>query len=103
MGYFFREGNVLGWQENQQKLWLRPWGKNGLRVQCNLAGKILGLPQALLELPDESSQEVSIEIKDEAARIQHGILQAMISSSGRLRFVNAQTGQLLLEESIGNP
>ena len=103
MGYFFREGNVLGWQENQQKLWLRPWGKNGLRVQCNLAGKILGLPQALLELPDESSQEVSIEIKEETASIQHGIMQAMISSSGRLRFVNSQTGQLLLEESIGNP
>ena len=103
MGYFFQEGNTLGWQENQQKLWLRPWGKNGLRVQCNLAGKRLDLPQALLKLPDESSQEVSIEINEETATIEHGMMQAMISSSGRLRFVNIQTGQLLLEESIGNP
>ena len=60
MGYFLQEGNTLGWQENQQKLWLRAWGKNGLRVQANLAGKPLDLPQALLDLPVDNSQEVVI-------------------------------------------
>jgi len=103
MGYFFRDNNTLVWQENQQKLWLRPWGKNGLRVQCNLAGKILDLPQALLEFPDESSQKVMIEIQAETASIGHGAIRATISSSGRLCFTNNQTGQLLVEESIGNP
>ncbi len=91
------------WQENQQRLWLRPWGKNGLRVQCNLAGKMLDLPQALLELPGEHSPQVLIKIEEEEASIHHGMIRGTISSSGRLRFTNAQTGQLLLEESIGNP
>jgi len=103
MGYFSQEGNTLVWQENQQKLWLRPWGKNGLRVQCNVAGRMLDLPQALLELPGDYSPEVLIEIEEERASIRHGLIQGTISSSGRLRFTNTQTGQLLLEESIGNP
>ena len=103
MGYFFQEGNTLAWQENQQRLWLRPWGNNGLRVQCNLAGKMLDLPQALLELPGDHSADVLIEINKEGASICHGMIQGIISSSGRLRFTNTQTGQLLLEESIGNP
>jgi len=101
MGYFFREGNTLGWQENQQKLWLRPWGKNGLRVQANLAGKILDLPQALLELPGDTSPEVLIEIEDEVANIRTGMLQATISRNGQLSFHNALSGEVLLEELDG--
>ena len=101
MGYFFREGNTVGWQENQQKLWLRPWGKNGLRVQANLAGKILDLPQALLELPGDTSPEVLIEIEDEAARIRTGMLQATITRNGQLSFHNALSGEVLLEELDG--
>ena len=101
MGYFFREGNTLGWQENQQKLWLRPWGENGLRVQANLAGKPLDLAQALLDLPIDYSPEVVIEIEDESASIRTGMIQATISRNGQLSFHNAITGQVLLEEQDG--
>lgn len=101
MGYFSREGNTLVWQENQQKLWLRPWRENGLRVQANLAGKLLDLPQALLELPDDYSPEVSLEIENESASLQNGMLRAIISRTGRLTFQNAFTGQILFEEPEG--
>ncbi len=98
MGYFLREGNNLVWQENQQKLWLRPWGDNGLRVQANLAGKLLDLPQALLDLPGDYSPEVSIEIEKESASIRHGLIQATIACNGQLTFHNVLTGRVLLEE-----
>ena len=103
MGHFSRDGNTLVWQENQQRLWLQPWGENGLRIQANLAGQQLDLPQALLEPPREDSSELMINIGDTRASIRHGFIRATISSSGQLRFTNDQTGQLLLEEPKGNP
>lgn len=101
MGYFFREGNTLGWQENQQKLWVRPWGENGLRVQANLAGRPLDLPQALLDFAVDDPPAVSIEIEDESAGIRNGMIRATIARNGQLSFLNAITGQVLLEEPDG--
>ena len=60
MGHFSREGDTLVWQENQQRLWLQPWGESGLRVRANLSGRLLDLPQALLEPSSDSSVDVLI-------------------------------------------
>ncbi|HEX2907763.1 MAG TPA: TIM-barrel domain-containing protein, partial [Phototrophicaceae bacterium] len=98
MGYFIREGDLLIWQENQQKVWLQPWGENGLRCQANLVGAPLSLPQALLEEARPAAQAVTIEIGDEQAVIRSGDLQAAISRAGQIRYTNVRTGQTLLEE-----
>jgi alpha-D-xyloside xylohydrolase len=98
MGFFHREGNILVWQENQQTLWLRGWGKDGLRVQANLAGKILDLPQALLDLPGNIEPDVLIEVEEEQAQIQCGKIQATILRNGELTFNNVSTGKALLQE-----
>jgi alpha-D-xyloside xylohydrolase len=98
MGLFSREGNTLLYQENQETVWIAPWGENGLRIRSNLAGKLLDLPQALLEPPGDSSPEVRIEITEAGASIRNGKLQAILSPDGRLSFRNASSGQLLLEE-----
>src|SRR5688572_29764879 len=103
MGHFARNGHTLVWQENQQRLWILPWGKNGFRVQANLAGQQLDLPQALLEAPAEDSSDVAIDSRDNQASIRHGLIQATISQKGRLSFTNSKTGQVLLEESEENP
>ncbi|HET9914888.1 MAG TPA: glycoside hydrolase family 31 protein [Anaerolineales bacterium] len=97
MGYFSREGNTLIWQENQQKVWIRPWGTNGLRVRANLVGKPLDLPQALLEPSSDGSGAV-IEIAEENTSIRNGMIQATIGGDGRLKFHNTLTDQILLEE-----
>src|ERR1041385_2026894 len=91
MGLFSQEGLTLVWQENQQKVWLQPWGKNGLRCQSNLVGKRLDLPQALLENPTVLDAEVAIEIGETAAVICSGLIQATISRSGSIRFTNARS------------
>lgn len=98
MGFFYREDNALVWQENQHRLWLRGWGKDGLRVQANLAGKILDLPQALLDLSTELSSESLIEIEEDKASIRSGMIQATITRNGRVTFVDTLRGEPLLEE-----
>jgi alpha-D-xyloside xylohydrolase len=98
MGYFSREGEMLIWQENQQKVWLQPWGENGLRCQANLVGKPLDLPQALLDNDRPTATNVTIEIGNEAAVIRSGHLQATISRAGQIRYANIRSGMLLLEE-----
>jgi alpha-D-xyloside xylohydrolase len=98
MGNFSREGSVLVWQENQHKVWLQPWGKNGLRIQANLAGQPLNLPQALLETHTVNASDVQIEIGEQEATIQNGLIRAAISHNGRLRYAHAVSGEIFLEE-----
>jgi alpha-D-xyloside xylohydrolase len=98
MGFFSEENHFLAWQENQQKLWVRPWGKDGLRVQANLAGHPLDIPNALPDNNTEVSFEAVIEIGEENAVIRNGLIQATINKNGRICFVNSLNGETLLEE-----
>ena len=91
------------WQENQQKVWLQPWGKNGLRCQANLTGKPLDLPQALLENNAVPDADVVIDIGETEAFIRFGLIQATISRTGSIRYTNVQTGSVLLEEPGEQP
>jgi alpha-D-xyloside xylohydrolase len=98
MGYFSQDGEILIWQENQQKIWLQPWGENGLRCQANLVGKRLDLPQALLENDRPAARDVAVEIGEEEAVIRSGMILAAVSRAGRIRYSNARSGAILLEE-----
>ncbi len=98
MGFFQRQDQTLVWQENQHKLWIGPWGKNGLRVQANLAGAPLDLPQALLERPAVPSGELEMSVDPSGASIRNGSIKAAIAPNGRLQFFNALTGSVLVEE-----
>jgi alpha-D-xyloside xylohydrolase len=98
MGNFSCEGSVLIWQENQHKVWMQPWGKDGLRVQANLTGQRSSLPQALLETHAPDAADIMIDMGEQEAIIQNGSIRAVISRDGRLRYANAVSGELLLEE-----
>jgi alpha-D-xyloside xylohydrolase len=100
MGYFSSEYQTLTWQENQQKVWLRPWGKNSLRVPANLAGRPLDRPQALLEIAGVHGHgiDVAIHLADGEATISNGSLQALVSADGRIRYLHAPSGRVLLAE-----
>ena len=98
MGYFSSENQTLTWQENQQKVWLQPWGKNGLRVRANLAGRPLDRPQALLEIAEVPGTDVAIHLGDGEATISNGSLQALVSADGRIRYAHAPSGKVLLAE-----
>ena len=98
MGHFISNQNLLLWQEGQQKLWIQPWGVNGLRVQANLAGSPLDLPQALLPVEPPAVSEFELEIRQDSASIRNGKLRAVVSRAGRVQFLQAVSGKTLLEE-----
>ena len=102
MGKILREGNTLIWRENQEQLWIRPWGRDGLRVQANRTGAPLDLPQALL-IPAPAGDEPQIEIREDEAVIHNGKIRASLSRTGQLRFSSA-TGEFLREadDAAGN-
>jgi len=100
MGSFSQEDQILVWQENQQIIWLQPWGANGLRVQANLAGKRLSLPQALLEPAPAVGAPAAIELGQEAATIRNGSICAKISSG---RKVYLPTGTEWTDAEKGTP
>lgn len=98
MGTFLCDEHTLIWQENHHRVWLEPWGKNGLRLRANLAQRLLDLPQALLEKPPLSAGEIEIHIEADKAILRNGTLQAEIASNGRIRYLRVPEGQILLTE-----
>ncbi len=98
MGIFQQSERLLVWQENQAIVWIQPWGKNGLRVQANLAGAPLDLPQALLDIPPVSASEIEIAVQPSGAWIKNGSIKADIAANGRIQFFNAHSGAVLLQE-----
>ncbi len=98
MGFFTRDDQTLTWRENQVHLWIRPWGRNALRVQSNLAGRPLDLPQALLPRDPPPAEAVQIDVSAQEAVIRNGLAEARVRADGRVRFFNSRTGTMLLEE-----
>lgn len=96
MGFFRQEGPMLVWQEGQHMLWIQAWGQDGVRVQANLLGHPLDLPQALLE-PAPASQP-QLEVSEQSAWLQNGLIRVTAAPNGRLRFFNSASGAVLLEE-----
>jgi alpha-D-xyloside xylohydrolase len=96
MGFFEQVGNCLSWQHGQERLWMEPWGADSVRVRVNLTGERLDLPGALDGQP--ANQGV-IEIGAKNASLRVGKLRAELDSAGRVRFWEAESGKLLLEEA----
>jgi alpha-D-xyloside xylohydrolase len=96
MGHFLREGDVLVWQENQQRVWLQAWGAHGVRVRANLLGEPLELPGALLPI---ESAPATITLGETEATLRNGDLEVAITAAGHVTFRNANTGAVLLEEA----
>ncbi|MGE5224334.1 MAG: TIM-barrel domain-containing protein [Omnitrophica WOR_2 bacterium] len=92
---FKRLENGLEWRLGRETLRVEAWGRDSLRVRATKGEKILDLPGALLE---PQPIDAKIETGEAGASIENGKLRLEISAAGRLRFTNAVTGSLLLEE-----
>lgn len=98
MGDFAVKDQVLIWRENRENVWIQPWGQDGLRVQANVVGSRLDLPQALLAPDRIPSSKVFIEMGEAEAVIRNGAINATISRAGRFKYANSASGSILLEE-----
>jgi alpha-D-xyloside xylohydrolase len=78
-----------------ETLWIEPWGPDAVRVRISHQPLTEDLPGALLE-PQETQAEIRLE--EDSACILNGRMQAEVAWDGHLRFCDAVTGEVLLEE-----
>ena len=84
--------------ENNEKLWLEAWGKNGIRVRSTKQPQMPPEDWAL-EQPHEAQAEITID--EAGATLRNGKIIAKVSRAGKIIFYN-QDGKLLLEEYVRN-
>lgn len=88
-------GNRLVREYDLEKLWIEPWGKNGLRVRATKHFQMEDQDWALL--PSDASAQITID--GQKAEITNGKITAKIAASGKITFWRAD-GTLLLEEYL---
>lgn len=93
---FRRTDNALVWEMKHETVLIQPWGLHSLRVRATKAAEVLDLPNALWNEPVPVKPEITIE--EGKASIRNGKLLARMNQLGILRFLDAETGEVLLEE-----
>lgn len=83
---------------NNEKLWVQPWGENGLRVRSTKQPE-MPTENWALECPVTAAGKV--ELTETGAAVVNGKIRAEVTKSGKITFYN-QKGELLLEEFVRN-
>ncbi|MDR0998688.1 MAG: glycoside hydrolase family 31 protein [Treponema sp.] len=111
---FSREGNLLIFRYDAEKLWIEPWGRNSLRVRATKMARmpgtrVPGTPGAEVSdtevdgalLPPDRTGDAEINTGTEGASVKNGKIEARLDKSGNLAVYNSR-GELLLKEYVRN-
>lgn len=98
-GYYEKVGNSLCYRYESERVIIKPWGKNSLRVTASKLAKMPDENWALLE-PQNNTEPV-INIYEDGATIQNGKIRAEINLIGKITFFNHKN-ELILEEYVRN-
>lgn len=97
------EGQRLIYEYDGETMWIEPWGENSLRVRCAAntgASQPINetLAWALLEPARTDAVAAMTEWEGEpAARLQNGLICAVVQQNGRVTFTRPDGGVLLQE------
>ncbi|MDO4275913.1 MAG: glycoside hydrolase family 31 protein [Eubacteriales bacterium] len=91
---FRKDGNRLIFQYDAEKMWIEPWGENGLRVRSTKEAEMPERDWALLPAED---CPCNIVLGEEKSEIRNGKIKASVSRWGKVIFTN-QEGKVLMEE-----
>jgi alpha-D-xyloside xylohydrolase len=95
--YGFRQhGNALLWSGNDEHVRIEAWGQDSLRVRATVSGAIRDSLVNVLLPPKETHVDITIDERE--ATIRNGTILARVSSTGLIRFFDAQRGVELLVE-----
>jgi alpha-D-xyloside xylohydrolase len=95
--YGFRQhGNALLWSGNDEHVRIEAWGQDSLRVRATVSGAIRDSLVNVLLPPKETYVDITIDERE--ATIRNGTILARVSSTGLIRFFDAQRGVELLAE-----
>ncbi|WP_099205548.1 glycoside hydrolase family 31 protein [Scatolibacter rhodanostii] len=98
MAILKQQQNKLVIISNNEKVWIEAWGKDSLRIRST---KQPSMPLENWALEEKVESESKITIHESGAVIQNGKIQAQVSKSGKITYLNSQ-GKVLLEEFVRN-
>lgn len=86
------------WDRQNERVWVMPWGRNGVRVRVTREAEFLDLPQGLL--PDPATPEgAQVEVTEQDVTLVHGDITAKLEGRlGQLSFTRSSDGAELLRE-----
>jgi alpha-D-xyloside xylohydrolase len=93
---FIKKDNSLCYSLENELVELKPWGRNGIRVQSTQSREIK--QDWVSALINQGDNQADIELYLGGASLQNGEIKARINSKGELSFINASSGKELLKE-----
>ena len=91
-------GNGFVWERQHERIWVMPWGKNGVRVRVTKEGKFLDLPQGLLDDP-ATPKGARVVIGASSVTLVHGeVTVSLAARMGQLTFSRTSSGATVLQE-----
>ncbi len=91
-------GNGFVWERQHERIWVMPWGKNGVRVRVTKEGKFLDLPQGLLDDP-ATPKGARVVIGASSVTLVHGEVTVSLAAwMGQLTFSRTSSGATVLQE-----
>lgn len=94
-----KAGNGLVFNKGHEKLWIVPWGANGLRVRLTVQKDFLDLPQGLLAEPLGCAKPRGrLKITEKAAFLTNGKIRVEVTPPGNVIFTRTSEGKELLRE-----
>jgi len=94
-----RDGSGLIWQKNHERVWIVPWGVNGLRVRVTQQAAFRDLPQALID-PPAPGADVQVEIGEKLTTLTNGEITVQLTPRGNVTFLRTADGAVLLKECV---
>jgi len=92
------EGQGFVWEREHERVWVMPWGKNGVRVRITKEEKFLDLPQGLLDDP-ATPGGAQVVIDDTSVKLIHGeVTVSLTGRFGQLTFSRTSDDAILLQE-----
>jgi alpha-D-xyloside xylohydrolase len=90
--------NGFVWSKNHEKIWVTPWGQNGLRVRITKEDDFRELPNGLLPGP-KTPKGSKLDIADNKVTLVNGQITVTLTGNlGQLIFSRTSDGQEVLKE-----
>jgi len=96
MNGFEQDGRTIIFRQGHETMWVEPWGDDSVRVRATPNRRLRDMPGSLL---DPAPSEATVRVGEDGAELINGKLRVAIDATGRLRFLRAEDGRPLLEET----
>ncbi len=96
-----RVDNALMWTKGHERVWIVPWGVNGVRVRVTQQAEFLDLPQALID-PPPCADDVTVEIGEKLCTLVNGEMTVELTPRGNVSFIRTSDKAPLLKECVKN-